>query len=278
MKSTALLLVVASQPLLAVSVPQAANFAKSNTGDLYQGYGSSQLVANNDGFFTATFQPFNSSLGTLKSFAIQCVLNGKMVGSVGTDTDSAAVSASLGGAFAIDGNTCTGTGGGGGSLDNLIFTGEPIDVPFAIQPFEQVFQVAQSGMMYNPALLTSVNGSGPITLTFNSGVKVDYLNVTDLAANFTATISMIYNYDAAAGAESLKITKLIRNGAEEKVTIEWTSASGTTYAIDASSTPGGWDTIATGVAASTEGPTTSFVEQNVPATVTRRFYRVREEE
>ena len=109
---------------------------------------------------------------------------------------------------------------------------------------------------------------------------MDCLNVADLSAGFTATITLVYNYTISAGSESLKIVNLIRNGVQQTVSIEWTSAEGKTYAIDASSdlTVNSWTPIQTGVPAATGAATTSFVEQNVPATVTRRFYRVREEE
>jgi hypothetical protein len=278
MRPTYLILALAAQPLFAATLPQAANFTESNTGNLYQGSGASNLV--NPGYFTATLQPFDAGLGSLQSFTLKCELEGQLAGSVGNEGESGAVQASMGGAFAIGGNSFTGTGGGGGSLDDVFFAGQPIDVPFTIAPFEQTLQVAQAGAMYNPAILATITGGTPFSLDFNSGVNVQYVNVADLAASFDATITLIYGYQTAAGNESLKIVNLIRNGVQETVSIEWTSAAGKTYAIESSDdlAPNSWSEVHTGLPAMTGSPTTTFVVEGVPATVNRRFYRVREEE
>ena len=278
MRPLHLMFALAAQPLLAATAPQPANFAESNAGNLYQGTGQQSLVT--PGYFSATLLPFDASLGTLQSFTIKCQLDGQLSGSVGSEGESGAVQASMGGAFLIDGNGFYGTGGGGGSLDDVFFTGQAIDVSFNIPPMDFTLLVPDAGAAWNPAILASITGSSPFTLAFTSGVNVEYMNVADLSASFTATITLVYNYETSAGNESLKIVNLIRNGVQESVSIEWTSAEGKTYAIDASNDlgPNSWTPIQTGVPAMAGVPTTTFVEQNVPATVTRRFYRVREEE
>ena len=278
MRPTQLILALAAQPLFAATVPQAANFTESNAGNLYQGSGFQSLVS--PGYFNATLEPFSAGLGTLQSFTLKCELEGQLAGSVGSEGESGAVQASMGGAFAIGGNTFTGTGGGGGSLDDVFFAGQPIDVPFTIAPFEQTLQVADAGAMYNPAILASITGGAPFSLDFSSGVNVQYVNVADLAASFDATITLVYNYETSAGNESLKIVNLIRNGVQETVSIEWTSAEGKTYTIESSDdlALNSWSDVQTGLSATTGSPTTTFVVENVPATVSRRFYRVREEE
>ena len=67
--------------------------------------------------------------------------------------------ASIAGAFLIDGNGFYGTGGGGGSLDEVFFTGQPIDVPFAIPAMEYTVPVSESGGSLNPAILAAITGS-----------------------------------------------------------------------------------------------------------------------
>jgi hypothetical protein len=278
MKTPYLLLALAAQPLFAATLPQPTLFTESNAGSLYQGTGMSDLV--NPGYFNATLEPFNTSLGTLQSFTIKCQLDGQLSGSVGGEGESGAVQASMGGTFLIDGNSFYGTGGGGGSLDDVFFTGQQIDVPFTIAPMEYTLLASDAGGMFNPAILSTITGSSPFTLSFTSGVKVQYLNVADLSASFNSTITLVYNYDTAAGSESLKIVNLIRNGTQQTVSIEWTSAEGKTYAIDASSdlSTNSWSEIQAGLPALTGSATTTFTEQNVSATIPRRFYRVREEE
>ncbi len=278
MKTIHLILVLATQPLLAATQPQATNFSESNEGNLFQGSGFQNLV--NFGFFSATLQPFDASLGTLQSFTITCQLQGQLSGQVGSEGETGAVSAGMGGAFLINGDGFTGAGGGGGSLDAPFFAGQPIEVPFSIEPFEQTLLVSDAGGTLNPRIIETITGSAPFTLSYTSGVNVFYTNVADLSVSFDATITLVYNYTTAAGSESLKIVNLIRNGAQSTVAIEWTSAAGKTYAIEASGTlkPGSWSTIQTGVTAATGAATTTFTEQNVPAAIARRFYRVREEE
>lgn len=279
MKPQYLILALVAQPLLAVTVPQPTNFVKSNTGDLYQGSGFKALVDGN--YFRATLQPFDKSLGTLTSFTIKADLTGALSGQVGNDGESGAVQANMGGAFWInDTYSFYGTGGGGGSMDDIFFTGQPIDVPFSLVPNEKTFLASKAGAEYNPVLLDVFQGADPFTLSFTSAVNVTYMNVANLAASFDATITLTYGYETAAGSESLKIVNLIRNGVQQTVSIEWTSAEGKTYAIDASSdlSLNSWTEIQAGLPAATGLPTTTFVEQNIPATVTRRFYRVREEE
>ena len=278
MKPHYLVLGLVAQPLFAATLPLPTNFTESNSGSLYQGTGQSSLVT--PGFFSATLQPFDASLGTLQSFTIKCQLDGQLSGSVGSDGESGAVQANMSGAFLIDGNGFFGTGGGGGGMDDIFFSGQPIDVPFNIAPMEHTLKVSEVGGAWNPAILATITGASPYNLSFTSGVNVQYMNVADLSASFNATITLVYNYETAAGSESLKIVNLVRNGAQQTVSIEWTSAEGKTYAIDASSdlTTNSWNPIQTAIPAATGAATTTFTEQNIPATAHRRFYRVREEE
>lgn len=268
--------VFAAQPLLAATAPQFMNFAESNAGNLYQGSGFQSLAS--PGFFSATLQPFDTSLGKLRSFTLKCELEGKLSGKVGPEGESGAVQAGMGGAFAINGDSFAGTGGGGGGMDDVFFTGEPIDVPFTIAPFEHTVLATDSGDGLNPRILDALIGTEPFTLSYSSPVNVIFMNVEDLAASFEATITLVYNFSTSAGEESLKIVSFVRHGQQQTVSIKWISAVGKTYTIEASSdlAANSWEPVQTGFLAS-DFWFTSFVEP-VPATVTRRFYRVREEE
>jgi hypothetical protein len=262
---------LASQSLFAETVVQPANFSASNEGNLFSGFGSQALVAGD--FFTATFQPFDSSLGTLTSFTVRCEIEGLLSGTIGEEAEEGSANASLGGTFAIGGSAFSGTGGGNNGVGS---TGEPIEVSFAIPTFEQTLAVADAGVSYDPAILSKITGTEPFPVAFNTPapggttVTVGYANVTDLAASVSGTITLTYTYETAAGTESLRITSIIRNGVQGTVSITWTSAEGKTYAVEAWDGTGDWGTIAPSV---TGG---SFTEENVPATVPRRFYRVRE--
>jgi hypothetical protein len=262
---------IASQSLLAETVVQSANFSASNEGNLYSGFGSDPLVAGD--FFTATVQPFNAALGTLQSFTIRCDIEGMLTGTIGEEAEEGSAMASMGGTFEIGGIAFSGTGGGNNGVGS---TGEPIEVSFAIPTFEQTMTVANAGVTYDPNILSKVTGAEPFPVAFDTPVPdgttvtVGYQNVSDLAASVSGTIAMTYTYETGAGTEALRITSFIRNGVQQTVSIQWTSAEGKTYAVEAWDGTGGWSTIAPTV---TGG---NFTEEDVPATVLRRFYRVRE--
>lgn len=271
-KTLPFVLVLAAQPLIAETVVQPANFSASNAGNLYSGFGSQGLVAND--FFTANFQPFNASLGTLQSFTIRCEIDGMLAGTIGEDGDEGNASAGVGGTFSLGGIAFSGTGGGGSGVGSM---GEPIEVSVVVPTFEQTLTVANAGVSYHPGILSAVTGTEPFAFSFstppqaNSPVTVNYANVSDLAASVSSTITLTYTYQTSSGAtETLKITSIIRNAAQQTVAIEWTSATGKTYAVEAWDGSGDWSTIAPTVSGG------SFTEENIPATVARRFYRVRE--
>jgi hypothetical protein len=264
---------IASQPLLAETVVQPANFSASNEGNLFSGFGSQPLVAGD--FFTANFQPFDSSLGTLTSFTVHCEIEGLLTGTIGEEGDEGSANASMGGTFAIGGSAFSGTGGGNNGVGSM---GEPIEVSFAIPTFEQTLTVANSGVSYDPAILSKVTGTEPFPVAFSTPVPggttvtVGYANVSDLAASVAGTITFTYTYETAAGTEALHITSIIRDGVQQTVSITWTSAEGKTYAVEAWDGTGDWSTIAPSVSGGT------FTEENIPATIPRRFYRIRENE
>lgn len=267
-------LVVLSQSLPASTLSQPVAFATSNAGNLYQGYGVQQLAAAD--YFTANFEPFDASLGTLQSFTVRCRLNGALVGVAGDAEGTGSASSGFGGAFSIGGAAFDGTGGPGGN--GVADAGSPLEVAIGIPDYERNLTVANAGVSYDPAILAAVTGNAPYPISFNTGggVMVNFANVADLQASLGGMISITYIYQPVAGgtSESLTVTGFVRNVAEEKATIEWTSSDDKSYTVDASANLDDWEVIAPVVSGA--AGTTAYTEASVPATIPRRFYRIRE--
>jgi len=257
-------------PLPAATVDQHKDFAASNEGELYSGTEMRDFVGSD--FFTADFQPFDSSLGTLQSLTFKFTMSALLTATAGDETGSGVASGGFGGPFTIGGTTFASTGGGYGFG---AMSGESFEVAFGTPAFETTLPNDDT---LNPDIKAAITGEEPIAVSFNTGVTLNYSNVNDLAADLTAKITLIYTYTTPdGGTASIKITKVLRNKEAENVTIEWTSTSGKTYAVEASGQLGGWAVIDASVSAGA-GATTTFIEEDIPATVERRFYRIRENE
>lgn len=268
-------LVILSQSLSASTLSQPAEFATSNEGNLYQGYGAQQLTSPT--FFTADFEPFDESLGTLESFTIRCNIGGLLQGVGGDAEPTGTASSGFGGAFSIGGATFDGTGTSPVPPE-FADTGAPLEVPMGSIDYERNLTVANAGVTYDPAIVATLTGNASFPISFNTGggVMVTYSNVADLQASLSGTISITYVYQPVAGgtSESMTVTGIIRNAAEEKVTVEWTSSDDKSYTVDASENLDDWEIVA--VAVSGAAGTTAYTESSVPATIPRRFYRIRE--
>jgi hypothetical protein len=268
-------LVLTTPNLTASTLSQPAKFATSNEGSLYQGYGAQQLASPT--FFTAEFEPFDESLGTLESFTIRCNISGLLQGLGGDAEPTGTAASGYGGAFSIGGATFDGTGT---SPVEPVFadTGASLEVPMGSIDYERNLTVANAGVTYDPAIVTTLTGDAPFPISFNTGggVMVSYSNVADLQASLSGTISITYVYQAVAGgtSESLTVTGIVRNAAEENVTVEWTSSDDKSYTVDASENLNDWEIIAPMVPGA--AGTTAHTEASVPASIPRRFYRIRE--
>lgn len=263
-----------SQSVHAESVSQPTDFTASNEGSLYEAYGSETLVS--PGYFTTTVLPFDSSLGTLVSFTVHCEMSGDLSG-VASDLDElGSTSGSFGGAFSIGGLSFDGTGGANGGE---AAAGDPLEVNFAIPVYDRTLQASDAGVTYDPRILDFVKGTEPYSVAFSSGVIIDFSNVEALAASVVGEIIMTYNFETAAGGMAeLKVVGILRNGTTGEVSIEWQSEPEGSYAVEAGSglATEDWEVIASSLPGS-GGETTTFSEM-VPLTITRRFYRIREED
>jgi hypothetical protein len=254
--------------------PQPAEFATSNEGNLYQGYGVQQLASPT--FFTADFEPFDESLGTLQSFTIRCRIHGELAGLASDAEATGTASSGFGGTFSIGGFAFDGTGGPGGN--GIANSGAPIDVEIGIPDYERNLTVANAGVTYDPSILAVVTGDASYPISFNTGggVMVAFGNVADLQASLSGTISITYLYQPVAGgtSQSLTVTGVVRDATAGKVTVEWSSSADKSYSVDASANLVDWEIIAPVVPGASG--TTAHTETSVPASVPRRFYRIRE--
>ncbi|YCM42708.1 hypothetical protein V2O64_15450 [Verrucomicrobiaceae bacterium 227] len=257
------------------TVVQPKSLEVSNTGDLYQGSGVENLAGG--GFFTAPFAPFDSSLGTLVSFTLNCEIQGELDGMVSPDATNGEASGSVGGTFMLGGIAFDGTGGSNKATEA---GGAPLLLSFGIPSYEKIFEVADAGVKYNPALRDLVAGDQPFEFSYDSGVSVGFASMVDLKAGVAATLTLTYTYGPPSGGlASLRIVKIIRNSEAGEVEIEWTSSPGKSYRLEAGSglTEAEFALVNASIPGGA-GPTTTFVEGMIGPSIRKRFYRVLENE
>ena len=144
-------------------------------------------------FFVGTFDPFDSSLGTLDSFVIEWTLANTATGNL---VAGGSVSISVVGHFrlndilyhpAVSGNS--GTGGPAGGLLNL-------SAPIAETDH---FAASEAGTTYDSALLTAVTGSEAFTVSYDAPINFSF--PFGSSATFTAatigSVKVTYHYTAA---------------------------------------------------------------------------------
>jgi len=183
-------LTILAQPLMAETVTQTANFSASNTGNLYNGSGSKNIVES--GFFSANMLPFNTALGTLQSFTVKWEISGSLAGTSGPTGGNA--SGSLGGSFMINGSVYSSGGGGNG---NGAGPDQALEVIFPLTPIvsEQTFSVSDAGGRYDPAILAAVIGAIPFAVAFDSAAPVNYGTIVNLAASVSGKVTLTYTYE-----------------------------------------------------------------------------------
>lgn len=196
MKLPALLLLgsmIAAASLSAQTSVQTVTFDQSTT--FTAASGSVQLVDSS--FFTGSFNPFNSALGTLDSFEIEWTLANTGTGNFGASGGS--ISESVSGQLTLNGSIyhagVLGANGTGGGPNGTIALSAPIGET-------DTFLVSGAGTDYAAAYLTAVTGTDPFTLAFTAPVN---FSISSGTATFDAatsgSVKLTYHYTAAAVPE-----------------------------------------------------------------------------
>jgi hypothetical protein len=262
-------LVLGSQGARAAVQEQSAPFTYNNAGHLISGTGAGQLM---DGAVSqGTFTPFNPALGTLTSCTVTFTATAEISGTAdalaGMD---GSVSATLGGSFFLDGRAFNGTGNGMAPVTAA--PGSPLAATLVVDGFSYTFRPENAGQSYDPAILQSLTGSAAFPLEFRpSGNTVTYSNAVDLAVSVNGVLKLTYEYVPAPVVPA--ITGLVRQTGNGNVTLTWTSAPDSHYAVETSTDLNTWSEVAPDITAT--GSETSWTETSIPASPGQRFYRVR---
>jgi hypothetical protein len=137
------------------------------------------------GDLTATFTPFDASLGTLESFTLAWDLT--ITGSISPGTGMA-LSGGGDGGLRMAGITYGGTGGGGGGASSGSFTLTP----------SKTFLVSDAGI-YDSAILAAATGDSNYVVYMNMGPTLQIQNYVDgqtYEASTTGNVTMTYTYTA----------------------------------------------------------------------------------
>ncbi len=263
-------LLAGAQVARAAVQEQSAAFTYSNAGQLLSGSGTGPLVDST--LFNGSFTPFNPALGTLTACTVTFSATANLSGTVdplaGAD---GSLSGSLGGSFYLDGRAFNGTGNGLAPVTAA--PGTPLAGTLVVDGFSYTFLPDKAGQLYDPAILQSLTGQVPFPLEFRpSGNTVTYTNAVDLAISVNGVLHLTYEYTPAPAAPA--ITGLVKQAGTGDVTLTWTSASGSHYAVDVTTDLQTWSEVAADVTAAA-GSETSWTESSIPATPGLRFYRVR---
>lgn len=144
-------------------------------------------------YFSASAQPFNSSLGTLTSFTIVWDVDvAATITAAPTDGFSASASG-FGGTFLVNSIGYNGTGSGGGQG---VGPGATDSFTFGINS-SQEFLVSNAGVTYDPTILNFVTGASPLELTWDTGLSWDLTGTGSLDSTITGSVTITYDYVAS---------------------------------------------------------------------------------
>jgi hypothetical protein len=166
-----------------------------NFNDTQSGSGAGTFVHSGTAGLSDSFNPFDSSLGTLDSFSIAWVVALNANGSA--DAGGGTVQVQMGGSFYVDTNSYSGGGGGDNTGSGPFGTFRTVT---AVVTNTQSFLVSNAGVSYNPAILASVTGGTPFQLSYGSGSNVittSYSGTSSVTAVMTGSATLTYNYTAA---------------------------------------------------------------------------------
>jgi hypothetical protein len=143
-------------------------------------------------FFTGSFDPFDSSLGTLDSFVIAWNVSNTVTGTL--NGSGGAPSASVGGPLTLNGTQYD-------VFANGIGTGGPPGVPYSFSmpiAATNTFLVSGAGTDYASAFLDAVTGASPFTVAYSSAITVSTTSAMTFDVATLGDLVVTYNYTAAA--------------------------------------------------------------------------------
>lgn len=190
---------LAAAGLLALGgAAQAALVTQSQTFDIQLGPSSTSPLDIPVGTFTATFSPFNASLGELTSFTLVWNLLATASMTVSADAGPAGNGLQLTnpggtGVLSVGGFAYSGLGVGESSGGG---PGDPVVVVDALLN-TRLFPIPTN---YDPNILATVTGPSPYAVLWNEGVRAitDNSNFSDLTSGVTGSVTMTYEYTPAA--------------------------------------------------------------------------------
>lgn len=180
----------------AATISQTFNFSDTQTVS-----GTGRIVhATTAGIIATDFDPFNASLGTLQSFAIDWTAT--VTASGVTSSSGGSFSPQLGGQLFIATNAYDGTGNSNGTGAGPNTAVGPIS---ATINKSSLFLVSNASVTYNPALLFTVIGGSPFSLTYSNPstdtIFTSYNTMASITSSLTGSVTLTYNYDAATVPE-----------------------------------------------------------------------------
>jgi len=196
------------------SILQTDTVSTFSAGDLFDG-DSGTFDLFDDQFFSFTANPFDSSLGTLVSATVS--FTDLSVSGLGTALgQNSTTSIFISGQYTVEAaNTVAGgavfNGAGGDDFQISSAAGEILEFNLALPDLTQTFFVADAGLPFgdpnlvgdpfNPAILDAFTGSTPFDLRFNSPGQITLNNVSDVEAEASGTISVLFNFEAVSVPE-----------------------------------------------------------------------------
>ncbi len=180
----------------AATISQTFNFSDTQTAS-----GTGRIVhATTAGIIATDFDPFNISLGTLQSFAIDWTAT--VTASGVTSSSGGSLNTQLGGTLYIATDVYDGTGNSNGNGSGPNTAVGPVS---ATINKSNLFLVSNSSVTYNPALLATVIGGSPFSITYsspsNDTIYTGYSTMASITSSLTGSVTLTYNYDAATVPE-----------------------------------------------------------------------------
>ncbi|WP_269536907.1 PEP-CTERM sorting domain-containing protein [Cerasicoccus fimbriatus] len=180
----------------AALVVQSENFDTT----LFNGTPGSSPFVQNVNNVSAVFNPFDSGLGTLNSFTIAWSYT--LTTNATTGASGGSIGASLSGSYSVDTFGYNGNGGGfgGGNGPN-----SPVSASTGNLAQSITFLPADAGVSYDPAILATITGGSPFTLTWGD-LGTGFLGTFSLSGISTAlvtidpgsSVTLTYDYSPSA--------------------------------------------------------------------------------